>query len=73
MSIMFVDGAEAPSTNIMNMVSPYAPGFALWNAPSEGDSAGRDRRQGQAVGEGLGGRHMYPHLPVVAENESAGA
>ena len=31
MSIMFVDGAEAPSTNIMDMVSPYAPGFALWN------------------------------------------
>ena len=26
MSIMFVDGAEAPSTNIMDMVSPYAPG-----------------------------------------------
>ena len=31
MSIMFVDGAEAPSANIMDMVSPYAPGFALWN------------------------------------------
>jgi len=31
MSIMFADGAEAPSTNIMDMVSPYAPGFALWN------------------------------------------
>ena len=28
---MFVDGAEAPSTNIMDMVSPYAPGFALWD------------------------------------------
>ena len=26
MSIMFVDGAEAPSTNIMDMVSAYAPG-----------------------------------------------
>ena len=33
MSIMFVDGAEAPSANIMDMVSPYAPGFALWNPP----------------------------------------
>ena len=31
MSIMFVDGAEPPSTNIMDMVSPHAPGFALWN------------------------------------------
>ena len=31
MSIMFVDGAEAPSTNIIDMVSPYAPCFALWN------------------------------------------
>ena len=31
MSIMFVDGPEAPSTNIMDMVLPYAPGFALWN------------------------------------------
>ena len=32
MSIMFVDGAEAPSsTNIMHMVLPYAPGFTLWN------------------------------------------
>ena len=30
MSIMFADGAEAPSANIMDMVSPYAPGFALW-------------------------------------------
>ena len=30
MSILFVDGAVAPSTNIMDMVSPYAPGFALW-------------------------------------------
>ena len=29
MSIMFVDGAEAPSTNIMDMVSLYVPGFAL--------------------------------------------
>ena len=26
MPIMFVDGAVAPSTNIMDMVSPYAPG-----------------------------------------------
>ena len=25
MSIMFADGAEAPSANIMAMVSPYAP------------------------------------------------
>ena len=32
MSIMFAGGAEAPSANIMDMVSPYAPGFALWNA-----------------------------------------
>ena len=31
MSIMFVDGAKALSSNIMDMVSPYAPGFALWN------------------------------------------
>ena len=31
MSIMFVDGAEAPFTNIMDMVSPYAHSFALWN------------------------------------------
>ena len=31
MSIMFVDDAEAPSTKIMDMVSPYAPSFALWN------------------------------------------
>ena len=31
MSIMFAGGAEVPSTNIMHMVSPYAPGFALWN------------------------------------------
>ena len=27
--IMFVYGAEAPSTNITDMVSPYAPGLAL--------------------------------------------
>ena len=33
MSIMFADGAEAPSTNIMDMVSPYAPGFALYSLP----------------------------------------
>ena len=35
-SIMFVDDAEAPSTNIMDMVSPYAPGSALWkyNVPT---------------------------------------
>ena len=31
MSIMFVDGAVAPSTNIMDMILPYGPGFALWN------------------------------------------
>jgi len=31
MSIMFADGAEAPSANIMDMVSPYATDFALWN------------------------------------------
>ena len=36
MSIMFADGAEAPSTNIMYMVSPYAPGFALWNNSNVG-------------------------------------
>ena len=26
----FVDGSVAPSTNIMDIVLPYAPGFALW-------------------------------------------
>jgi len=30
MNIIFVDGAVAPSTNIMDMLSPYTHGFALW-------------------------------------------
>ena len=48
MSIMFVDGAEAPSTNIMDMVSPYAPGFALWNK-LRSDCLDTQRSQGTHV------------------------
>ena len=37
MSIMFVNGDVAPSTN-MDMISPYAPGFVLWkNKHSHGE------------------------------------
>ena len=37
MSILFVDGALAPSTNIIDMVSQYAHGFALWNSVYSGE------------------------------------